>query len=158
MRTSQRGIDLIKRFESFRLKPYLDSAGLWTIGYGHLIKESESYKDGITQIDAERILRKDLDTAEGCLNKYLVEKGTQLTQYEFDALVSLVFNIGTGSFIRGSIPGLLRAGKPVEVGAKIPEYCKSGGVRMHGLYRRRLVEAVYFLGGSNELVDYVYNA
>jgi lysozyme len=157
MQTSQRGIDLIKRFESFSLKLYKDSAGYSTIGYGHKLKTGEQFTT-VTIQEAERILRKDLDEAEGCLNKYLIEKGTQLTQYEFDALTSLVFNIGTGSFIRGNIPGLLRAGKPVDVGAKIPEYCKSGGVRMRGLYRRRLVESAYFLGGSNELVDYVYNA
>lgn len=90
MKTSNRGIDLIKKHESLRLQSYRDSGGVWTIGYGHTggVKSG----DVITELQADEFLREDLATAE----RAIMRTGLQLNQNQFDALVSFTFNIGVG--------------------------------------------------------------
>lgn len=104
METSENGIDFIKSHEGLRLTQYLDQAGLPTIGYGHLIKPNESFYLGrtITEQEAEDLLVMDLKRAETA-----VEMGifVPLTQNQFDALVSLVFNIGSGNFNSSTLKG-----------------------------------------------------
>lgn len=95
MRTSQAGIDFIKRFEGLSLKPYICSAGKPTIGYG-----STFYPDGrkvtaqdksITKDEAEKLLIDTLKPFENKVNRLIT---VQLTQNQFDALVSHTFNTG----------------------------------------------------------------
>lgn len=104
METSQNGIDFIKSHEGLRLTQYLDQAGLPTIGYGHLIKPNEGFYLGktITVEQAEDLLRSDLRPAEITINSGIFEP---LTQWQFDALVSLVFNIGSGAFNSSTLKG-----------------------------------------------------
>jgi lysozyme len=104
METSQNGIDFIKSHEGLRLTQYLDQAGLPTIGYGHLIKPNEGFYLGktITTEQAEELLRSDLRPAEIAINSGIF---TQLTQWQYDALVSLVFNIGGGAFNSSTLKG-----------------------------------------------------
>ena len=104
METSQNGIDFIKSHEELRLTQYLDVAGLPTIGYGHLIKPNEGFYLGrtITVEQAEELLRSDLRPAEITINSGIFEP---LTQWQFDALVSLVFNIGGGAFNSSTLKG-----------------------------------------------------
>ena len=104
METSQNGIDFIKSHEGLRLTQYLDQAGLPTIGYGHLIKPNEGFYLGktITVEQAEELLRSDLRPAEITINSGIFEP---LTQWQFDALVSLVFNIGSGAFNSSTLKG-----------------------------------------------------
>lgn len=104
METSQNGIDFIKSHEGLRLTQYLDQAGLPTIGYGHLIKPNEGFYLGrtITAEQAEELLRSDLRPAEIAINSGIFEP---LTQWQFDALVSLVFNIGSGAFNSSTLKG-----------------------------------------------------
>lgn len=95
MRTSQAGIDFIKRFEGLSLKPYICSAGKPTIGYG-----STFYPDGrkvtaqdksITKDEAEKLLIDTLKPFENKVNRLIT---VPLTQNQFDALVSHTFNTG----------------------------------------------------------------
>lgn len=92
MKTSNKGIELIKQFEGLRLKAYRDSGGKWTIGYGHTggVKSG----DVITAQQANDFLIQDIKTAENAINGL----NLNLTQNQFDALVSFVFNVGTGNF------------------------------------------------------------
>ena len=92
MQTSSNGIELIKEHEKLRLKAYLDAVGIPTIGYGH----TKGVKIGqtITEDQAIEFLKEDLSVAENAINK----QNLSLNQNQFDALVSFVFNVGTGSF------------------------------------------------------------
>ena len=98
MNISQKGVELIKKFEGFSDKPYRCPAGKLTIGYGHVIQpERERFRSPITEVDAERILHNDLSVAEGTIRKSV---GVPLIQGQYDALVSLVFNWGGINFLR----------------------------------------------------------
>lgn len=98
MKVSQKGIELIKKFEGFSPTPYRCPAGKMTIGYGHVIQaEREKFNNPITQDDADRILLQDIKIAEATINKGV---GVPLTQGQFDALVSLVFNWGGINFLK----------------------------------------------------------
>lgn len=96
MNISQKGIDLIKKFEGFSATPYRCPAGKMTIGYGHVVQaEREKFNAPITEADAERILRNDVKIAEKAVNELIK---VPLTQEQFDALVSFTFNVGGGAF------------------------------------------------------------
>ncbi len=98
MNISQKGIELIKKFEGFSNTPYRCPAGKMTIGYGHVIQaEREKFNNPITQDDADRMLYKDVKIAEATINKSV---GVPLTQGQYDALVSLVFNWGGMNFLK----------------------------------------------------------
>lgn len=91
MKISQKGMDLIKRFEGCKLTAYKCPAGLWTIGYGHTGNVREGQV--ITQDYAETLLRQDLITYELKVSRY--EPKYTWRQHEFDALVSFAYNIGS---------------------------------------------------------------
>lgn len=135
MKVSENGINLIKQFEGCRLDSYKDSAGVWTIGYGHT---SGVYKGQvISQMEADMLLRQDLVKAELAVMKY--DNKYHWTQNQFDALVSFAFNIG-------SINQLTAKGTRsiAEISAKIPAYRKAGGKVLPGLVRRRTAEKELF--------------
>ena len=137
MKTSQAGIDLIKHFEGFRKEAYLCPGGVWTIGYGHT--RGVRGGDVITERQAEEFLRKDLNEAEFIVEDLISEP---LLQNQFDALVSLVYNIGSGNFHDSTIRRLINA-KCTEV-RKLEHawkmWKKSQGVTLSGLIRRREAE------------------
>lgn len=154
MRISQRGLDFIKGFERFVPYPYDDKVapvrgkyvewkggpvkGTLTIGYGHTDKAKHPLKIKaglrITEKEACQILDVDLDECEDAVNR-LVK--VPLTQGQFDALTSLVFNIGTGAFSKSSILRKLNVGEYEGARAAFDLYVKSGGEYMRGLQRRR---------------------
>jgi lysozyme len=94
-KVSASGIEHLKRLEALRLFPYLDEAGYPSIGYGHKIKSGENFDGGITQQQAEVLLRQDLRDAENAVNTLVT---VPLNQNQFDALVSFTFNIGVNAF------------------------------------------------------------
>lgn len=94
MKASQKAIDLIKYFESFSAEPYLCPANYLTIGYGHRILPNENFEK-ITEEEAEIILKKDMIFAEKAINEFVE---VELSQNQFDALVSFVFNVGVEAF------------------------------------------------------------
>lgn len=89
MKTSENGLNLIKKFESLKLNAYLCPAGIWTIGYGHTGNVKEG--DLITKEIADELLIKDVEIFE---NKVKRNIKVELNQNQFDALVSYFFNIG----------------------------------------------------------------
>ena len=135
------GLDLIKESEALRLDVYLDQAGLPTIGYGHLIKSGEVF----TTI-TEELLRDDVATAENLVNQLVT---VELTQNMFNALVSLVFNIGSGNFASSTLLRKLNAGDYEGAQNEFPRWNKItiNGVLVvsNGLVARRGREASEFL-------------
>ncbi len=121
MRASQSMIDQIKRTEGLRLHLYdNDGAGNTTIGYGHLVhlgringSEPEEFKNGITGARADDLFREDLGKAEKPINDLV---GVPLTQHQFDALVSLVFNIGSDNFKDSTLLKMLNGGSSRHTG------------------------------------------
>lgn len=127
--TSTAGLNLIKKWEGYRGASYKCPAGVWTIGYGHTI--GVTY--GMTCIpeQAEQWLKDDLRAAENAVNAI----GFELTQNEFDALVSFTFNCGVGNLKK------LTANRTVpEIGEAILLYNKANGKVLQGLVNRRQEE------------------
>ena len=94
MNVDQQGIDFLKVREGWKNHVYLDSAGLPTIGYGHLIKDGESF-DTITKYQGELLLKQDMGFAVDAVNDLV---NVELSQNQFNSLVSFVYNIGRGAF------------------------------------------------------------
>ncbi len=94
MKISDKGIEFIKREEGEVLTSYRCSAGVWTIGVGHTGKDVTSNMR-ITKQKSDELLKSDLRRFENCINENV---RVELKQREFDALVSLAFNIGCNAF------------------------------------------------------------
>ncbi|WP_375418115.1 lysozyme [uncultured Hymenobacter sp.] len=107
---SETGLALIKREESFRATWYRCEAGRPTIGYGHVLVAGEEklYKSRLTEAQATELLRQDVSRQYGA---HVARRLTRpVTQQQFDAMVSLCFNIGTGGFDKSSVLRLTNAG------------------------------------------------
>lgn len=138
MKTSQRGINLIKEFEGLRLTAYRCPAGVYTIGYGHTRGVKRGMK--ITEEEASAFLTADLRNSERAVERY---NGIyHWSQNEFDALVSFTFNCGAAN-----LRALLRNGQRnrSQIAATLPMYRKAGGKVLRGLERRRAAEKTLFL-------------
>jgi lysozyme len=99
VKISSKGIHLIKKWEGFKNTAYKCPADKLTIGYGHVILAKErklpEFKEPISEEFAEELLYSDVKFAENSVNEYVL---VPLTQGQFDALVSLVFNWGASNF------------------------------------------------------------
>jgi lysozyme len=141
---SQKGINLIAEFEGFVPHPYKDAVGVWTIGYGHTGGVGPNTPH-LTQAQGQALLRRDLEqTYVPPVRKF----AKLLNQHQFDALVSLVYNVGPGILARGHTLGdALAAGDVRAAGSAILLYDHAGGQQMAGLTRRRKAEHdLYFSG------------
>lgn len=140
MKTSPKGMELIKKHEGLRLRAYLCPAMVWTIGYGHTGTAREGLT--ITQAQADELLRADVEWAE----REVLLMNVRLSQNQFDALVSLVFNIGIGAFRRSTARRLIvaNANDPA-IGAAIRKWNRAKGRVLPGLVTRRNDESqMYF--------------
>ena len=90
-------LELIKKYEGCKLKAYKCPAGVWTIGYGHTYEVKKS--DIITQEEAEAFLRQDVQRMINFLNSLKL----RLNPNQMKALVSFIFNIGQGAFLRSTL-------------------------------------------------------
>jgi len=140
------GIDLIKRFEGFRDRIYLDEANKPTIGYGHLIKPDEKFNQPMQEHFALELLRLDAQQAEFAVNELVT---VPLTQSQFAALVSFVFNVGVSAFQNSTLLRKLNAGDLNGAGNEFPrwKYVTRNGQRVisNGLLKRRNAEKEIFL-------------
>lgn len=139
-KTSESGINLIKKHEGLRLLAYLCPANVWTIGYGHTggVKKGER----ITEEQAEQYLRADLAKAEMIVNT----EAPWINQNQFDALVSFVFNVGGGNFRKSTLLRLLKDKQPKEVvGNQFHRWVYGGGRVLPGLVRRRQDEYLLYV-------------
>lgn len=143
MRLSQKGIDLIKKFEGIRLKSYICPAGVLTIGYGHTGSDVTPNMQ-ITEQEAERLLWKDTESAQQTVSSFVSVK---LNQNEYDALVSFTFNVGSTAFVNSTLLRLLNHGAERNVVAsEFMRWVKAGSDEaVPGLVRRREAEKALFL-------------
>jgi len=141
MNISQRGLDLIKSYEKCRLTAYLPTAhDVLTIGWGHT--GADVQKDSVwTQQQADDALRRDVASTERCINSAVA---VTLTQGEFDALCSFVFNIGCGAFKDSTLLKLLNASDYDGASAQFARWNKQNHVELAGLTKRRAEEAQLF--------------
>lgn len=151
MKTSQQGINLIKKWEGFKAKPYICPAGYPTIGYGHVIRKSETFSD-LTPEQAEEILRNDVIVAERSVLRLInpqVFEGPQ-GQGRFDALVSFTFNLGGGTLQRSTLRSRINRGEVFPAFNEFGKYRLAGGKVSKGLVARRWDEAALFMGSYAE--------
>lgn len=147
MKASILAVNLLKEVEGWRDKPYRDSGGKCTIGYGHLIKEGEYCPDRITVDQGEKYLREDITEAERTVNSTVK---VPLTQHQFDALVSFTFNIGAGAWAVSDTLKILNNGEHHRMPARMLMWVKvtKNGVKVveEGLINRRLKEVRLWQG------------
>lgn len=141
MSISDRGVELIAKYEGCRLEAYKCPAGVWTIGYGHT--EGVSQGDKLPSLEAAKeLLKKDLEKYGGyvnnCVNKGLIS--FPLNQNQFDALTSFCYNCGNGNLQK-----LVSGRDAATVAEKLLLYNKGGGKVLTGLVRRRGEERELFL-------------
>ena len=147
---STAGLDLIKAWEGLEdgdpttvnLDPYLDAAGLPTIGWGHLVKPGEAFLGGITIEQAEELLLEDVKSAESAVNHMVL---VHLNQHQFDALVSWTFNCGTGALSQSTLLAWLNAARMHDIPQQLTRWNRAAGRSLLGLARRRVAEAELFL-------------
>ncbi len=147
--TSERGFELIKRFEGLRLNSYLCPAGVWTVGYGTTrLPNGEPVREGllITQERAEKLLRHDVLAFERTVNRVVTY--ADLKQLMFDAMVSLAYNIGSGAFADSTLVRVLNEGNVNEAAQQFLRWNRAGGQVSVGLKRRRKAERALFLEGA----------
>ncbi|WP_113626302.1 lysozyme [Pectobacterium peruviense] len=139
---NEAGLNLIKSFEGLRLTKYLDTAGRWTIGYGHLILPNENFDNGITSQEAESLLRQDLKTAENGVQKHVK---VDLNGNQFGALTSFTYNLGVENLAESTLLCLLNQGNYSAAADQFPRWDKDGEQVVEGLLRRRKAEEALFL-------------
>lgn len=142
-------VRLIKEFEQLRLRAYQDVAGVWTIGWGHTRGVARGHV--CTDSQAEAFLQADLAVAARALRAKIgavADAGDplqgHLTEGQYGALISFVFNLGTGDPRKPewTIWGLLRRRRFDQVPAEIIRFVNADGRKLQGLVRRRAAEVV----------------
>lgn len=140
MKTSQRGLDLIKQFEGFRSEAYRDVVGVLTIGYGFTSNVREG--DTMTKAQANARLARELSGYELAVK---VATDGQCNQNQFDALVSFCWNVGIEGMQRSSVIKAHRRGDYQAAARAFSLWNKAGGKVWPGLTRRRAAEAALYL-------------
>jgi len=137
---NQAGLNLIKDFEGCILQTYDDGVGVLTIGYGHT--QGVTWGQTITQLQAEEILKQDLNYFEKSVTD-LVK--VPLTDNQFAALVSFTFNVGVGALTESTLLRSLNQSKYQTAADQFLRWVNGGGKEMAGLVRRREAERTLFL-------------
>lgn len=141
---SPEGIAFLKEKEGFRSDAYYDVAGVLTIGYGHSTRapsiEQYPVYEGqhITEEEGEEILRADLKPTEAAVTR-------EITQKQYDALVSFTFNVGTGAFKSSDVLSYTNAGNYQAAADELLQYVYAGGRLIDGLRKRREEERAMYL-------------
>ena len=146
MKISSRGLELIKEFEGFSSKAYLCPAKIPTIGWGNTF-----WEDGRKVKMGEQISKeKALELLEYVVNKDFSQKiypliKVEVSQNQFDSMVSLAYNIGVGAFSESTLLKKVNANDFKGAGDEFLKWNKSGGKPLLGLTRRRERERELFL-------------
>jgi lysozyme len=139
MQLGDKGNALIKSFEKCRLEAYQDEGGVWTIGWGHT---PASPGQTCTQAQADAWFLIDVAWAVGIVNALI---RVPLTQNEFDALVSFVFNVGAGNFRSSTLRRKLNDGDYAGAAEQFLVWDHVDGAVSDGLKVRREAERALFL-------------
>jgi len=143
MNTSDNGLEFLEDVEGVCLKAYKDGGGVWTIGVGHT---SDSYftvtpTSTITFDKCRELLRLDVAEAEKAIEELVI---VSLTQNQYDALISFIFNVGVEQFTGSTLLKKLNAGDYAGASAQFPRWDMDNGKHVPGLYKRRLLEQALF--------------
>ncbi len=155
MSISENGLSLIKEFEGFLQYAQWDYSQ-WSIGYGTGV-DKDAYPDGITEAEADMLLRNVVLRYEGYVNNFLSKYDVEVTQNQYDALVSFTYNLGnvwsydSQVTIRDYLINGISNYTAEEIKDAFGLWCKAGGQTLEGLVRRRAREAELFLS------DHDYN-
>lgn len=168
MKTSDEGIHLMHLFEGYKDKPYLCSAHMWTIGWGHVLYQNQIKlpvirKDGYTgalrkeyplrpednrvwsKDELVKIFKDDLVTFERGVLRFAPNLDNPEHQHKFDACVAFAFNVGTGNFQRSTIRQKILREDWEGAADAFMVWTKAGGKVLQGLVRRRQAERALFL-------------
>ena len=140
MSPSDKALDLIRQFEGLRLAAYKCPAGVPTIGYG----TTRGVKMGmtVTKDEAEKLLQADVTPFSDRINKLVKVK---LNQNQFDALVSFVYNVGSGAFADSTMLKLINQNLLDDAANQFIRWNRANGEVLTGLTRRRMAERDLFL-------------
>ena len=145
MKISSRGLELIKDFEGFSSSAYLCLAKIPTIGYGNTFYENGTkvkLGDQISKTDALKLL--EVVANRDFADKIFPSIKVKVTQSQFDAMVSLAYNIGTGAFLKSTLLKKVNAGDFAGASEEFLRWNKSGGKEVLGLTKRREREKQLF--------------
>jgi lysozyme len=137
MQLSAEGLELIKRFEGFRGRLYIDVAGFPTIGYGHRVVPPESFPGGLSEPQAANLLASDVSASEHAVSS-LVK--VALSQGQYDALVDFCFNLGAGRLANSTLLRCLNAGRYDAAAEQLLLWDLAAGEVNLGLKARREAE------------------
>lgn len=138
MEINKKGIEILKNSEGFSERPYLCPAGVLTVGYGH----TGGIKGSVTKDEAEKLLKADVKHVEKAIDQHVK---VELTENQFSALVSFIYNIGTGNFAGSTLLKLLNQGKYQEAANQFDKWTFANGKKLEGLVSRRKAEKELFL-------------
>lgn len=148
METSQNGINLICGEEAFLSLPYNDADQNASIGFGTLLHKGpvtdadwKKYSHGITEAQAQALLKSDLVTVENVIKLHVK---TELNQNQYDALSSFIYNVGAGEFEKSSVLTKLNLGDYEGASSSMLLYKFAGGKELQGLLNRREKEVELF--------------
>ena len=157
MRLSDKGKKLLMEWEGFKAEIYKDSAGLKTIGVGHLLTQDElaiyeitlddgvrvKFDGGLTDDQVLSLLARDVRRFEKAVTDAITN---DLTQNQFDAIVSFAFNVGVSAFRGSKLLKALNQGRFSDVPSELRKWTKAGGQIVQGLVNRREKEIALWNG------------
>ena len=153
---SKECVDFVKRFEGFYPTIYFDIVGVKTLGYGMTGKEIEGLKT-VTETQASEMLEDLLNNKYALpIKNSLDARRFTLKQNEFDALVSMAYNIGVNGLLGSTLYKNVTAGikDKATITASFQAWSNAGGKKVEGLYRRRTEEAEMFLKADTNKKSY----
>jgi lysozyme len=136
------GIALVAYYEGYKPQAYVDPVGIVTVCYGHTA--TARLGQSFTQAQCDTMLRSDLAVAERAVKRRVL---VDLGQPQFDALVSLTYNVGEGNFATSTLLRTLNKGDYCGAARQFPRWNRAGGRVLPGLTKRRLAEQALFLEG-----------
>ncbi|RZG47046.1 lysozyme [Acinetobacter wuhouensis] len=142
---SENGFAIIREFEGLELKAYQDTGGVWTIGIGTIkYKNGTAVKKGDTCTiqQAEEWLKNDCVWVDACLDKYVK---VAVSQNQFDALASLIYNIGENAFKKSTMLTLINQNNLTAAANQFDRWIYDNGKKVQGLVNRRKKEKELFL-------------
>lgn len=141
-------VAFIKGWESCRLTPYRDQAGKWTVGWGHLMHAKDNRTQTITQDEADALFDLELAATANAISDMLVP----ISQPQFDAVLSLAYNIGIDAFAHSTLRRMLDTDNYDGAADQFPRWCHitvNGTLQVsQGLLKRRQAERAIFVNGN----------
>ena len=134
-------INIIKKYEGLQLRVYTCPGGKETIGWGHVVKPNESFRY-ITDAQAEMLLMKDIRDAEEAMLRFIK---VPLNNNQKCALISFIFNLGSGNFQSSTLLKVINEERHLDVPEQLIRWVFVSGKKFRGLMRRRCEESLLYV-------------